>query len=73
MDDKLGEALIDLRRELKLTEARLRDNHQVCGISAQGFQKHDLSALKHRHDNRSIFDISYELKSHNILVSLLEV
>ena len=31
MDNKLGVVLSDLRRELKLTEARLRDNHQVCG------------------------------------------
>ena len=30
MDKKLGVILSDLRRELKLTEARLRDNHQVC-------------------------------------------
>ena len=44
MDHKLGEALIDLRRELKLTEARLRDNHQVCGVSEV---KHDMSVLKH--------------------------
>ena len=29
MDNKLGVILSDLRRELKLTEARLRDNHQV--------------------------------------------
>ena len=32
MDNKLGVVLSDLRRELKLTEARLRDNHQVCGF-----------------------------------------
>ena len=35
MDNKLGVVLSDLRRELKLTEARLRDNHQVCGTSFQ--------------------------------------
>ena len=28
-ENKVGAVLSDLRRELELTEARLRDNHQV--------------------------------------------
>ena len=33
ISDKLGDMISDLRREIKLCEARLRDNHQVTYIS----------------------------------------
>jgi hypothetical protein len=33
LSNKLGDMLTDLRREIKLCEARLRDNHQVTKLS----------------------------------------